>query len=212
MSVEPTPTEKVFSVAELKPGDSSEPIYDAWAESYDQELTDVGYNSPPLVAATLAAMVGDTSGAVIDYGCGTGLSGSALRGADFETIDGADLSSGMLEIAAAKGVYRSLHKVDLTGPTGLGDGSYAAAACVGAMGNGHLDPSHVTELVRAVTPGGPVVFYMNGGPYVADDYEGQFRGLADEGVWTIERIEASNYMDELARPGFLVVARAGAGT
>ena len=93
MSVEPTPTEKVFSVAELKPGDSSEPIYDAWAESYDQELTDVGYNSPPLVAATLAAMVGDTSGAVIDYGCGTGLSGSALRGADFETIDGADLST-----------------------------------------------------------------------------------------------------------------------
>ncbi|MEM7140919.1 MAG: hypothetical protein AAF548_07775, partial [Actinomycetota bacterium] len=100
---------------------------------------------------------------------------------------------------------RDAGEADGVSPTG----AYAAATCVGAMGNGHLEPRHVPELVRAVKPGGPVVVFMNGHPYVQDDYASQFEGLEREGVWTIERTVGSNYMDALVRPGFLVVARAG---
>lgn len=84
--------QKVFSVAKLEPGGSSEAIYDEWARAYDRELTDVGYNSPPLVAETLAGMLADRSAPIIDYGCGTGLSGAALAAVGFVEIDGADLS------------------------------------------------------------------------------------------------------------------------
>ena len=64
-------------------------------------------------------------------GCGTGLSGAALAEAGFTTIDGSDLSPGMLDKARALGVYR-----DLWLPDDLPDRRYDAVAAVGVIGPG----------------------------------------------------------------------------
>lgn len=45
---------------------------------------------------------------VVDFGCGTGLVGEAMKKAGFENVTGIDCSEGMLQIAEKKDVYRSL--------------------------------------------------------------------------------------------------------
>lgn len=99
-------------------GDRSDEAYDQWAEDYEADLTKYGYLSPKFVADALQDYVG-ASASVIDYACGTGLAAVELTGRGFTTIDGADYSQGMLDIAAEIPIE---------------DGAYDALICVGAMG------------------------------------------------------------------------------
>ena len=90
-------------VSSLENGDSSREIYDDWANFYDHHLLDdFGYISPQVAARALAEAVAGRDIAIVDYGCGTGLVGVALRKQGFETIDGIDISTGMLNEARAK--------------------------------------------------------------------------------------------------------------
>ena len=81
--------------------------YDQWAASYDAEIAENGYATPGRIAQALAQYQSDMSEPVLDFGCGTGLSGMALTRAGFTTLDGIDLSAEMLEQAAARGIYRA---------------------------------------------------------------------------------------------------------
>ena len=53
---------------------------------------------------------------VVDLGCGTGLSGEALRAAGFADVDGYDFSEGMLALARKKNCYREIINTDLSQP------------------------------------------------------------------------------------------------
>jgi predicted TPR repeat methyltransferase len=69
---------------------------------------------------------------VLDFGCGTGLSGEALAAARVSRcIDGADVSAEMLEGARDKGVYRQLLKLDPEAPLPGRPGAYAAVTAAG---------------------------------------------------------------------------------
>jgi predicted TPR repeat methyltransferase len=59
--------------------------------------------------------------AVLDLGCGTGLSGEAFRDRAAR-LDGIDLSPAMVEKARARGIYRSLSVGDIE--SGLGEAVY----------------------------------------------------------------------------------------
>ena len=111
--------------------------YDSWAISYDAELTENGYASPARVANALAGLSTDLRAPVLDYGCGTGLSGEALLAAGFSVVDGADPSGEMLRAAEAKDIYRSLVHLDLdaAGPP-FSSGQYAVVAAIGLIGPG----------------------------------------------------------------------------
>src|SRR5579875_3630878 len=86
--------------------DEARALYDEWAESYDADLTDAsqGYVAPTVAAQTVARVAG-VDGEILDAGCGTGLVGVALTDLGARTIDGVDLSPGMLEQAKATGAY-----------------------------------------------------------------------------------------------------------
>ena len=188
------------------PGQKSADLYDRWAEDYDQDLVDEwGYVAPRIVAETMLEVCADKRAQVIDLGCGTGLSGAALTSRGYECVDGLDASAGMLEQARRKGLYRSLFLGDLTAKTSLPDGAYDAAICVGAMGAGHVDASHLPEMLRVIVPGAPLVIYMGAKFYLSEDFEARFRDHERSGIWTIDRIQKSNYMDQLDRPGRLIV-------
>ena len=194
-------------VSNLADGDSSRDIYDDWSDDYDRHLlADFGYVSPRIAAAELAAAVDDRGLAVVDYGCGTGLVGEALAAEGFNCVDGVDISAGMLAQARAKNVYRNLVCADLTGPLAFADARYAAGCCIGSMGAGHVGAEHVPELLRPLAPGAVFVVIMNGAYYAAGGFERAFRQLADAGHWRILKLEKFNYMTELDRPGWLLVA------
>ncbi|HSY22163.1 MAG TPA: methyltransferase domain-containing protein [Polyangiaceae bacterium] len=91
--------------------------FDAFAKSFDAKLVGVlGYDVPEKLCAVVRSVMreGDEGGAgdVLDIGCGTGLCGPLLRPLA-RTLAGVDLSSKMLELAAARGVYDALAREDI---------------------------------------------------------------------------------------------------
>ncbi len=189
----------------LQDGDSSEQIYDEWADGYESDLVaEFGYVSPTTTADALAALLDDHDTPIADYGCGTGLVGVALHALGFTTIDGFDYSAGMLEVARHKGCYRDLVQADLTHEPPVAESAYGALVCVGVMGAGHLVPEDFAPLFRTVRPGGPIVLYGNATPYEDDGYADRFAAIPG---WEIEQTERSNYMTTLTRPGVMLVGR-----
>lgn len=94
-------------------------MYDAWAASYDAEVGENGYATPGRLARALFRFLPDPGEPILDYGCGTGLSGLALKLAGFELLDGIDPSPEMLDRARKTGAYRSLSLLDLAMPPPL---------------------------------------------------------------------------------------------
>jgi predicted TPR repeat methyltransferase len=88
--------------------------FDGFAESFDQQLAELGYSAPQLVAASLIGHPLYLTGraAVLDAGCGTGWCGPLLR-STAERLVGVDLSTGMLALARQRGVYDELHESEL---------------------------------------------------------------------------------------------------
>lgn len=136
-------------------------VYDRFATEYDAEVTAQGYATPGRIADALAAALHDRAAPILDFGCGTGLSGAALAKRGFTTIDGRDLSPEMLALAGARGVYRSLATTG-DGPT-LGDikGPYAAIVACGVIGAGAAPLPVLDTLLDASTPGALLAFSFN---------------------------------------------------
>ena len=194
-------------VSNLEQDDSSRDIYDDWSQDYDDHLlTEFGYISPDVAAAELARYLQQHDLEIIDFGCGTGLVGVALREQGFVNVDGVDISTGMLEQARSKQVYRNLLCADLTARIPLDDDAYAAGLCVGSLGAGHVGAQHVPEMLRPIRRGGQFVLTMNGSYYQSGGFEQAFRQMQDDGLWSIIKLEEFNYMTELVRPGWLLVA------
>ena len=200
-------SELLKRVSTLEQGDSSREIYDDWSADYDEHLlTEFGYVSPGIAARELAQSLQQRDLEIIDFGCGTGLVGKALSAQGFVNVDGADISTGMLEQARTKQVYRSLMCLDLTSPIPLDNDIYAAGLCVGSLGAGHVGASDVAEMLRPIQPGGRFVLTLNGAYYQSGEFEQVFGQMQDDGLWSIQKLEELNYMTELVRPGWLLVA------
>ncbi len=136
--------------------------YADWASTYEQELLDNGYVTPGRCAAALAGCVADRSQPVLDIGCGTGLSGLALRSAGFEVVDGIDFSAPMLAYAAQKpSLYRQLMQIDLNYPLDIAVGSYAQACAAGVISPGHAPPATIAEVLHRLAEGGCFVLSLN---------------------------------------------------
>jgi len=187
--------------------DDALPVYEAWAPDYESDLIEqYGYCAHEVAADALANACRKPDIDILDLGCGTGLVGESLVARGFRTIDGFDASEGMLEQARAKGIYRRLIHGDIREPGVLPNGHYGAAIAVGVFGGGHVGPEHLGAFMQPVAAGGAIVLYANGIPFDEDDYLGHLERLSAEGLCRIERVEQTNYMDKIERPGYLVVA------
>jgi len=194
-------------VNHLSDGASSCDLYDDWSQNYDAHLLDdFGYISPQIAAQTLAGRSAQRDVDIIDYGCGTGLVGEELIKLGFAIVDGVDISAGMLGQACDKGVYRNLLCGDLTTQIALDDAIYDVAICVGSMGAGHVGAEHVPELLRPLKSGGLFIITINSMHFAPEGFERAFRQLENTGQWQILLLEEFNYMTQLDRPGWLVLA------
>ncbi|WP_171240828.1 class I SAM-dependent methyltransferase [Ruegeria sp. HKCCA5491] len=135
--------------------------YQKWASSYDSEVAAHGYVTPGRLAEALWSHMPEAQTPVLDYGCGTGLSGEALHAVGFRVIDGVDPSPKMLEGAEAKGVYRRLSTFDLSDPNPLQQGAYKAIAAIGVISVGAAPPETFDLLMNALPKGGLLAFSFN---------------------------------------------------
>lgn len=136
-------------------------FYENWAGSYDADLAENGYATPRRCAEALKARVPDLRAPLLDFGCGTGLSGEAFHDVGFRAIDGLDPSEAMLEEARAKGVYRELSTLELDENQPLEPESYDMIAAVGVIGAGAAPLSTFSLLMKALRRGGHLVVSFN---------------------------------------------------
>lgn len=139
--------------------DETRDIYDAWAATYEAEVAKNGYVTPGRCAAALADATADLTAPVLDFGCGTGLSGLALKLAGFSNIHGVDLSPEMLGQAEAKGVYASTRQV--AADEAIAPGQYPSIAAIGVIGAGAAPIGVLDMLMNALGSGGRAVFSFN---------------------------------------------------
>ena len=136
-------------------------IYADWAETYDNDIADWGYATPGRIAMALRRANANVDKAVLDFGCGTGLCGRALKAVGFDIVDGTDISPEMLAKAEARGVYRQVWKSE---PGSLGHiraGDYPIIAACGVVSLGAAPPETLDMLVAAMAPGGLLAFSFN---------------------------------------------------
>ena len=166
--------------------------YRDWASTYEKDtVEDMGYVAPTVVADTLAGLV-TPNATILDAGCGTGLTGAALRERGIKTIDGMDISPEMLDIARAKDAYRDLRIQDMTGKLDYETDAYDATTCVGTFTHAHVGPQGFNELVRITRAGGPIVATVHEDVW-PDGYEEHFAALERDGAAMIRSIEEAPY-------------------
>ncbi len=158
--------------------------YDAWAQSYDDDLASWSYQAPEVVAETVVTRH-PSAGSVLDVGCGTGLVGRALRARGFAgQILGLDISDASLEIARQRGVYDSLERADLQRRLALEEDSVDAVVCVGVMTYLPEVEAAWREFARVARPRGVVVVTQRDDLWHARECQAVVDRLEDEGVWT----------------------------
>ena len=139
---------------------SSHEIYEKWAPFYDEELTENQYVTPIRCAQILYDLVSDKKIEILDVGCGTGLSGDALKKFGFNYIDGLDLSEEMLKIADNKKIYTSLFNRDLNNLSGF-DKKYDAIIAVGVISQAHANPDIIIKACSILKKNGFMIFSLN---------------------------------------------------
>jgi predicted TPR repeat methyltransferase len=157
--------------------------YDDWAATYNDDLATWNYQAPKRAADQLRATVALTA-TILDVGCGTGLTGIALRAAGFSgPIDGVDLSPASLEQAAKRGLYRDLTPVDLQKlPLAIADNTYDALICIGVLTYVPDSDAVLNEFARMVRPGGQIVVTQRDDLFDERSFAETVKALADSDV------------------------------
>ncbi|WP_101066378.1 class I SAM-dependent DNA methyltransferase [Roseovarius salinarum] len=156
-------------------------LYDDWAATYEAEVGENGYATPGRVARALHAVAPDPGRPLLDFGCGTGLSGLALKLAGFEAVDGADLSAEMLEIAREKQVYRHTWQVEPDAGDPFEAGAYPLVAAIGVIGAGAAPAETFDTIMRLLPRGGLFAFSFNDHTLEDPAFEGRISEWADTG-------------------------------
>lgn len=183
-------------------------VYDGWADRYDRELLeDWGYTSPQKAVHLLLEAMASNDLAVLDAGCGTGLVGVLLKEAGISSLTGIDYSPGMLAEAERKGVYDTLHTIDMNNPLTLPSDSFDAVTCIGTFTSTHVKPQAVTELARVTRSGGVLVFTVRDDYWQSTNFVDLVAELHISGVARIEQIRLEPYIQSEGSECRFVVLR-----
>lgn len=201
-------------------------LYARFASFYDASMRDdLGYDAPERLARAIARAMGGNgpsrSLAVLDLGCGTGLSGHRLR--DFAgRLVGIDLSPEMLAQARARGVYDRLEAAEITvwlEREATGEPPFdGIAACDSLIYFGDLR-AVLVPAARRLEPGGWLAFTVERGevsPFQLTDsgryahHRNHVVEAASEAGLAVVEIEESVLRHEYGEPvvGLVVVLRA----
>lgn len=201
--------ENFFEIAySVKTTEETRKMYDRWAEVYDDDLNSNNYQQPVRCAAALADVLESRDAALLDVGCGTGLSGMALNNAGYKHIDGCDLSQGMLDKAAKLDIYGRLFACDLNKPPlDVADQTYDAVTAVGVFSFGHIMPEAVDEILRVTKQGGPIIIGLNDHFYEEGTLTNRLETLEHSGQLKILKREHGDHIPANNLKGWVLTIR-----
>lgn len=140
-------------------------LFDQYAPGFDAAIDRLGYRGPALLAAAIAEHCRRLGrplhfSTVLDLGCGTGLSGAALRPVAGRLV-GVDLSPGMVAQARTKRLYDDLTVGDivtfLAGEIAAGKSYDLIVACDVLVYVSDINPA-VAGAARCLAPDGILAF------------------------------------------------------
>lgn len=151
-------------------------LYRDWAGSYDDAFIKAnGYRLPDLVASAFKAAGG--RGPVLDVGAGTGAVAERLADVGIGPIDALDLSQEMLDVAAAKGLYRALYAADVLKPLSSISGHYSGIVSAGTFTHGHVGPDALDHLMAITVPGAVFALSINAQHFEARGFAAKLDAL-----------------------------------
>lgn len=190
----------------LETKDESLALYKDWADTYDEHMQQgLNYVSPDAIADVFAEFVQDKEVAILDIGCGTGLTGAAAATHGFHTVDGVDISPEMLAEAGKKGLYRSLILADLTGPLEIPSETYDAAISSGTFTHAHVGAGAFDEIFRILKPGALFACTINADIWVESGFDEKIKALADNGTMKVREIRSGAYFEGAEENGRFAV-------
>ena len=161
--------------------DDTRDLYAQWSTSYDQEVAENGYATPSRAAKALASHVEDLRTPVLDYGCGTGLSGMALRKVGFSNLHGIDVSKEMVKIANDKKAYQTLRVFDPDAEPPLKTGEFEIITAIGVIGIGAAPLTIFDTIISLLVPGGLFAFSFNDHTLADPAFEAKVSDSVDTG-------------------------------
>ena len=164
----------------LKTQEDINNLYDDWAETYDIEVKENGYVSPTRTALALKSVL-SFEALIYDVGCGTGLSGVALKEIGFSNIHGSEINPNMLKKAQQTGAYQSLRLGDITNPFPDRVGLYDAIVAVGVIGAGAAPARLMREALNALLPGGLLAFSLNDAAMAQQSCQDELKFILNSG-------------------------------
>ena len=158
MTLDKDPKERLKWIYQAGGVKDLEGRYDLWAKEYDEDVAGYGYKIPGVLAGFLGRYLHPIDGTLLDAGAGTGIMGEIMSLLGYKELVAMDLSSGMLEIAKQKGVYREVYRMVMGEHLDFSDDKFAGTMAVGVLSIGHAPPESFAELIRCTRPGGYIIF------------------------------------------------------
>jgi len=152
--------------------EETQAVYTDWAQTYEAEVTARGYHTPARLAAMLASEIPSDERPILDFDCGTGLSGVALRHAGLAPLHGTDINAEMLAEATPKGIYQTTFLSE-PGALDVSPGTYRAIVAAGVISLGAAPPETLDVLVAATVPGDLIALSFNDPTLAHGGYQAQ---------------------------------------
>lgn len=153
-------------------------LYTDWAKNYDADVKDRGYVTPARVADALSKFLAPGI-PVLDYGCGTGLSGLALKTAGLGPLHGTDIAQAMLDEATKTPIYERVW-LSKPGDPPAAPGDYAAIVATGVVSLGGAPPECFDLLLDALAPDGLFALSFNDPTLEDGSYEARLDARSEE--------------------------------
>jgi predicted TPR repeat methyltransferase len=167
-------------------------LFDQFSTDYDSRMIgQLGYQAPAILRELADLVIGAARKlAILDLGCGTGLSGAAFRDIAAH-LDGVDLSPAMIDKARARGIYDALSVADLETALQSASGYDLVLAADTLVYLGDLDAA-LAGAARSLVAGGHFLF-------TAEKKDGEGFELGPKRRW---RHSESYLRDRAAHAGF----------
>ncbi len=160
-------------------------LFDGFAGTFDDHLTKLKYQAPELMAEKLKN-TGEIYDKVLDLGCGTGLSGKAVR-PFAKYLVGVDLSEKMLAKAKKNATYDDLHQAEINAYLGSETQTFSLIIAGDVM-EYFGDLSETLRLMhKALAENGRVLFTVEKNP-AEDVYEIKPCGRFAHGEKYLEKV------------------------
>ena len=178
-------------------------VYADWADTYEAEVSARGYRTPMRLATALLQFA-DTKTPVLDFGCGTGIGGAALRKVGFTTIEGTDITKEMLAKAASSGIYRKTW-VSSSDDMGFATGAYSLIVAVGVISLGAAPAETLAPLFDMLPPDGMLALSFNDPTLADDSYAVALDSLCDAGKAKVIFREHGPHLDDVGMGSDVII-------